>query len=93
MSASGLLPGGRLVALDEVLQGDAYLDPRGPMRREWRDGDSSWAVVEEQELARAIDELERMLGDDSISTFLAEREERRREQGQATFVIGRKPMP
>ena len=93
MSASGLLPGGRLVALDEVLQGDAYLDPRGPMRREWRDGDSSWAVVEEQELARAIDELERMLGDDSIKTFLAEREGRRREQGQATFVIGRKPMP
>ncbi len=77
--------------LDEVLQGDAYFDPRGPLRREWRDGDSTWALVNESELARAIGEIERMLGDDSIGPFLAEREERRRELGQATFVVGRKP--
>ena len=88
----GLRPGGRLVPLDEVLQGEAYLDPRGPTRRGWRDGDSSWAIVEEEELARALGEIERMLADDSINAFLAEREERRREHGQATFVIGRKPM-
>ena len=92
MSDSGLLLSSRLVTLDEVLQGDAYLDSRGPMRQEWRDGDSSWAVVEEQELARAIDDLERMLEDNSIDTFFAEREGRRRELGQATFVIGRKPI-
>jgi ubiquinone/menaquinone biosynthesis C-methylase UbiE len=93
MSAAGLHPGGRLVSLDEVLQGDAYLDPRGPLRQEWRDGDSSWAVVEEAELAKAISETERMLADGSMDAFLAEREERRRQVGQGTFVIGRKPMP
>ncbi len=90
MSEVGLHPGGRLVALDEVLQGDAYLDPRGPMRREWRDGDSNWAMVEEAELARAMCEIERMLADDSMDSFLAQREERRRQHGQATFVIGKK---
>ncbi len=93
MSEAGLHPDGRLVSLDEVLQGDAYFDPRGPMRREWRDGDSVWAIVEEAELASAIGEIERMLADDSMDAFLAEREERRRQHGQATFVIGKKPLP
>ena len=92
MSEAGLRPGGRLVPLDDVLQGEAYLDPRGPMRREWRDGDSSWAIVEEPELASAIGEIERMLADGTMNAFLAEREDRRREHGQATFVIGRKPL-
>jgi len=91
MSEAGLHPGGRLVSLDEVLQGDAYLDPRGPTRPEWRDGDSSWAMVEEAELARATGEIERMLADESMNSFLAQREERRRQHGQATFVIGKKP--
>jgi ubiquinone/menaquinone biosynthesis C-methylase UbiE len=91
MREVGLCPAGRLVSLDEVLQGDAYFDPSGPLRREWRDGDSSWALVEEAELARAIGEIERMLGDDSMSPFLAEREGRRRELGQATFIVGRRP--
>jgi ubiquinone/menaquinone biosynthesis C-methylase UbiE len=92
MREVGLRPAGRLVSLDEVLQGDAFLDPRGPLRRVWRDGDSSWALVEEAELARAIGEIERMLGDDSMSPFLAEREKRRRELGQATFIVGRRPL-
>jgi len=91
MIEAGLRPGGRLVPLDEVLQGDAYLDPRGPMRREWGDGEASWALVEEVELARVIGEIERMLGDDSMGPFLVEREACRREHGQATFVVGRRP--
>ncbi|MDA7624531.1 hypothetical protein N8641_04985 [Akkermansiaceae bacterium] len=91
MSESGLEPGGRLVSLDEVLQGETYLDPLGPTRKEWRDGDSSWALVEPEELENVSAEIERMRGDDSLTAFLAEREERRRQHGQATFVIGRKP--
>lgn len=92
MSEAGLEPGGRLVSLDEVLQGETYLDPRGPSRQEWRDGDSSWALVNETEMASALDEVEAMLADDTMNEFLAQREERRRQHGQATFVIGRKPL-
>lgn len=91
MSAEGLQLGGRLVPLDAVLQGDGYLDPRGPLNKEWRDGDSSWALASESELESATQAVERMLADDSMDAFLAEREERRRENGQATFVIGRRP--
>lgn len=92
MSESGLEPGGRLVSLDEVLQGETYLDPLGPTRKEWRDGDSSWALVEPEELENVNAEIERMREDESLPVFLAEREERRRQHGQATFVIGRKPL-
>lgn len=93
MTEVGLEPGGRLVSLDEVLQSEAYLDPHGPARKEWRDGDSSWALVGEQELAEVNQEIARMLADNSMESFLAEREKERRACGQATFVIGRKPLP
>jgi len=92
MRETGLEPGGRLVPLDAVLQGDAYLNPRGPAQSEWRDGDSSWALVEDAELSRVTDEIERMFKEDSMDAFLAEREGRRRELGQATFVVGRSPV-
>jgi len=91
MREAGLESGGRLVPLDAVLQGDAYLDPRGPSQSQWRDGDSSWALVEDAELSRVNDEIERMLEQDSMDAFLAAREGRRREIGQATFVVGRAP--
>jgi SAM-dependent methyltransferase len=91
MSEAGLELGGRLVSLDEVLQGDSYFDPRGPTRQEWRDGDSSWALVSETEMAGMLAETERMLADDTMDGFFAGREERRRQHGQATFVVGRKP--
>ena len=92
MADSGLKPDGRLVSLNEVLQGDSYLDPRGPLKQEWRDGDSSWALVDESKLASVTNKIESMLDDNSMDAFLAEREDRRRQIGQAPFVIGRKPM-
>ncbi len=92
MSEAGLEPGGRLVSLDEVLQGESYLDPRGPTKQEWRDGDSSWALVDEAEMAGVLAEIERMLADGTMDGFLAGREELRRRHGQATYVIGRKPL-
>lgn len=90
----GLDIGERVALVEEVLQGDSYLDPKGPTRQEWRDGDSSWALVDDEEQANALKEIESMLADDSMDQFLAGREEKRREHGQATFVIGRNvPMP
>ncbi|MFT4689595.1 MAG: class I SAM-dependent methyltransferase [Verrucomicrobiia bacterium] len=92
MSDVGLKPGGRLVSLDEVLQGDGYFDPLGPTRQEWRDGDSAWALVEDGELASAIAKIESMSADGSTDQFHAEREALRRQHGQATYVIARKPL-
>jgi ubiquinone/menaquinone biosynthesis C-methylase UbiE len=92
MSEAGLKPSGRLVSLDAVLQGETYLDPLGPTRKEWRDGDSSWALVGEDDMAGVIAKIEDMVADGSMVEFLAGREGLRRQHGQATFVIGRKPL-
>ena len=93
LEQGGLRDVARWVPLDAVLQGDAYLDPRGPFRPEWRAGDSSWALATEAELTQALERLDRLIQDGSIAAFLAERETLRRACGQATFVVGRQPGP
>ena len=42
---SGFTHHGSIVPTSEVLQGESYLDPRGPLSKRWRDGDSSWALA------------------------------------------------
>ena len=86
----------RFIPLQLLEQGmsEAGLVPAGRLVSldEWRDGDSSWALVEEGEMANVIAEIKRMVADSSMDEFLAEREALRRQHGQATFVIGRKPQ-
>ena len=48
--------------------------------------------LEEGEMANVIAEIKRMVADSSMDEFLAAREALRRQHGQATFVIARKPQ-
>ncbi len=80
-----------VVPFDEVLQGEQYLDPSGPLNSAWRAGDSSWSLATEEELAKALDEVGSRLEDGSMATFIDDREELRAELGQTTFLIARKP--
>ena len=88
LSACGIAPRGRLVPLDAVVQGDDYLDPRGPLRAEWRAGDSIWALVDETELA----EVERTLRDldarGELEAYVAAHDTMRRHVGQITLLYG-----
>ena len=43
--ASGFAYRGRFSPVDAPVQGDSYFDPRGPLSKEWRDGDSVWSLV------------------------------------------------
>jgi SAM-dependent methyltransferase len=74
----------------------AYLDKYGrdvlAMAQDpaYRSGDSSWAMAEAHgELATGIGKLEQM-SDKERASFLDDREELRRQGGQATFLCGRK---
>jgi hypothetical protein len=71
-----------------VLQGEDHLDPRGPLRAEWRAGDSIWALVHETELA----EVERTLRDldqrGELEAYVAEHDAMRPQIGQVTFLYG-----
>lgn len=46
-----------VVPLAEVLQGEQYLDPAGPLSAAWRAGDSTWSLTTEEELSRALDNV------------------------------------
>ena len=76
--------------LHGVLQGPSYLDTRGPLKEEWRAGDSTWSLATTDELAAAQDRVEKMHQDATINEFLIGREALRRKIGQSTFLCARK---
>jgi ubiquinone/menaquinone biosynthesis C-methylase UbiE len=86
----GIAPRGRFVPVDAVLQGTDYLDPRGPLRPEWRAGDSIWSLVGAAELAEAEQTLLDQERTGSLDRYVAEHDARRREIGQITLLYGTK---
>ena len=80
-----------VIPFEEVLQGEQYLDPAGPLSPAWRAGDSSWSLATEEELAHALDEVGGRLAVGSMTAFITDREKLSAELGQTTFLIARKP--
>ena len=89
MAEHGLRPLGRFVPVDGVIQGEAYFDPRGPLRSDWRSGDSTWALVEDDELAEVRVELADLERRGVLAEDMARRDLRRPDIGQITFVAAR----
>ncbi|MFC1705263.1 class I SAM-dependent methyltransferase [Planctomycetota bacterium] len=83
---AGLRPRGVVVPVDCILQGNAYLNAKGPFRKEYRDGDSTWTLATEPELDRALQELHAMIDDNTIQEHLDRAEESRETFGQCVFV-------
>jgi ubiquinone/menaquinone biosynthesis C-methylase UbiE len=80
----------RVVPLDEVLQARGYLEADGPLRSEWRAGDSTWSLVSSAELGRAQARVRALLESGEMAGYLEHREALRLAQGQTTFVIANK---
>lgn len=80
----------RIVPYYSVLQGANYLDPKGPLKKEWRSGDSTWALATDSELSRAINRVKGMNRNKSISAYLKLREDLRKKTGQTTLICGKK---
>lgn len=77
---------GRIVPLDEIPQGVDYSDPTGPSKKEWRDGDSIWALVEPSELEQAVARVQAMNENGEFERLLAKHEAKRKTIGQLTFI-------
>lgn len=90
MADHGLRPLGRFVPVDGVIQGDAYFDVRGPLRAGWRSGESTWALVDSDELAAAQAELEALDQRGALAEDVARRDARRLDVGQIIFVAARR---
>jgi ubiquinone/menaquinone biosynthesis C-methylase UbiE len=76
---------------EDVLQGENYLDPRGPLKSAWRDGDSTWALASDTELASALKYVEELNDQDKMKGYLQTREQQRLEVGQSTSIVSFKP--
>lgn len=85
-----LHPTGRFVPVGEVLQGDAYFNPRGPLDPAWRAGDSIWAKVAPADLAAVEARVHEMDGAGTLDTYWAAHDAKRETVGQTTFVSARK---
>jgi ubiquinone/menaquinone biosynthesis C-methylase UbiE len=90
LTEAGITPRGRFVPVDAVLQGPEFLDPRGPLRAEWRAGDSIWALAGPAELASAEQALRAEERAGTLDAYRAEHDARRPEIGQITLLYGTK---
>lgn len=88
LRAAGIAPRGRFVPTDALMQGAAYLDPRGPLRAEWRGGDSIWALVDEPTLAAVEVRLRDLEADGRLAAYVARHDAMRSQIGQVTFLYG-----
>jgi len=87
----GFQLGGLTVPLHEVLQGPSYFNPRGPLEKSFRDGDSTWALLSETELHQTLEQIQNMNKSGSITQYMDARDKRRKNVGQTTFLFARKP--
>ncbi len=78
--------GGKIVPVDAVLQGNNYLDEEGPLKKAYRDGDSTWSLATKEELETALNRVKKMNADGSMKQYLERRENLRRQIGQTTFI-------
>jgi hypothetical protein len=81
---------GSYVPIDAILQGESYFDPRGPLRKEWRDGDSIFALATEDELDRVREKVLEMDSSGVLSSYIEAHDRRRKAIGQTTFVMAQR---
>lgn len=75
-----------------VLQGDDYFNPRGPLRRAWRDGDSAWTFATPGEIARSLATIRGLDKRGELEDQFEEWDASRQQIGQVTFLIAVKDV-
>ena len=94
LADTGLVPRGRIVPNDTLMQGEAYFDGRGPLDPAWRRGDSLWSMVSAPELDRALDRIRALDAAGTLDAFVAEQDRMRPSVGQVGFHYAvREPAP
>ena len=86
LAAAGFQPRPAEPILDAVMQGKAYFDPTGPLRESWRKGDSFWALAAPAQIDRAEAQIRAMQAAGTLDAWFQERDARRKQVGQFTFL-------
>jgi len=77
----------RMASEIRVVQPDAYFDPRGPLSKEWRDGDSVWSLVAEDRLDRALSRIRTLDERGELEAYVTRNDAPRAHIGQVTVVF------
>lgn len=77
---------GRFAPVDARIQGNSYLDPRGPLSEAWRNGDSTWALASEEELENALSRVRVLDEKDGLEDYVARNDASRQNIGQVTIL-------
>ena len=78
---------GRFAPVDAPVQGRAYFDSRGPLSVEWRDGDSAWALVTEDQLERVLYRIRKLDQNGELEEYMARNDARRQDLGQVSILF------
>ena len=85
--ASGFAYRGRFAPVDAPVQGESYFDPRGPLSKEWRDGDSIWSLVSEGRLERTISRIQDLDERGELEPYMSRNDALRPHVGQAMILF------
>ncbi len=86
LEVAGFQNATRIIPLDELLQERSYFDPRGPLDKAWRDGDSAWSLCTEKQLRRVHDVIRQLNRERQLEAQFDRWDAGRRETGQVTFL-------
>jgi SAM-dependent methyltransferase len=83
----GLVHRGTFVPTDATVQGESYFDAHGPLKKEWRDGDSVWSLVAEDRLDLALSRIRKLDERGELEAYVARGDALRAHIGQVTVVF------
>lgn len=86
LGACGFEHRGCFAPTDVAVQGESYLDPHGPSREEWRDGDSVWSLATEDSLEHALSRIRELDDRGELEGYVARNDARRTSIGQVTVI-------
>lgn len=82
---------GRTVPLDLTLRAQGYREAASVLDPVAREGVPVWRFASEAEMSDAVKAVQALEDEGRLGEFIAERDRARREVGQFTFFVGRKP--
>ena len=75
--------------LESTLSND-YFDENGPLKKKWRDTDSMWALVDENELKEVKKKVTQLINENKMKNHIKKEDRKRLKYGQSTFIISKK---
>jgi hypothetical protein len=78
------------VPTEAIIQSADYFDHTSLRRQAFRDGDSHFSLLTDEELKAVLTKLDLLEAQDTLQAYIATRDRLRREVGQFTYIVAQK---